>query len=125
MKSATLFLGALASSFLIGCASPGKAWRTANFETKLECELGIKYLAETDKDVSTPNKIKPSCKRISKSLYVGKYLIGFHGPFNDSLRPTPDYTIKVETPKPEMVEAYFANKTETVDAQAQTERKIP
>ena len=127
MKSAEIFFGVLVGCFLTGCAGPGKIWNSAEFETKSECKAGVRYLFETEvkPDESRPEKIEYSCSRKSDDLYVGKFLSGYWGPFNDSLKRTPDMTINVKAPDPKVVDAYFAKKTEAVDALLQIERKIP
>ncbi len=121
-----LFCG-LTFSLLMGCAGPGKVWKSAEFKSKSECKAGVRYLFETEENPSKsrPEKIEYSCKRKSEDLYIGKFLRGYQGPFNDSLKRTPDLTINVESPNPDEVTAYSSKKTESLDASTQIERKIP
>ena len=103
------YIVAFATVILSGCLTKGSIWKVAEFESQEECKKVVFAAAKRFETVKI-NQIdaKPSCKRISNSLYEGKIRTGTNfGPGHDYLGKTDD--IRLST-TPEDMKASWSSK---------------
>lgn len=131
MRESFLILSVLALSACVtdGWDSLPRKYIETKFTTLEDCENGLKYMIENDSLRDEREPASPKCESMNEGQVKGRYKqrIEFRDDIVSSFFPrtNKEIVLKVEAPSPEKVKAYFAQKTEGLDASAQTERKIP